>query len=567
MRHSADPGRSISLPTTLRVMRFRVLGILLLACLGTLAIVGIIAWFVLERILVEKVEEHLVTVVEQHAAAVELFLDERLMALALVAKLHSREELTQPGALKRVLADLNMSYVDSYQDLGIIDQEGRHLAYVGPYDLLDKNYRNTPWFEKVVRQDHYISEVYLGFRNIPHFIMAVRRDESGGDFWILRASINSDIFERVLSRSRIGSTGDCFVLDRQARYQTSSKEGDRPLDPSQVEVPEVSDRDMILSATGPRGREVIRALKWINQQQWLLVVQQEKEETLAPIYKTRRYGLVVGCFGALVITMTMLWTTGFLFRTLARTQFQRDTLDRQLLQASKLATIGEMTTGVAHEINNPLAIILSEQTNISDLLGELDPEDERVLEMIDSVYQTCTQVLRCKAITQKMLQFGRHQIAEGKRVDLARELSEIVKLIASQVQLANANLCLEIDNDVPTIYIDPAELQQVLTNLVNNSLQAMHRSGGGILISVWRQERAATIMVEDTGPGIPLENLERVFEPFFTTKPVGKGTGLGLSVCYGIVTKWRGKIRAECSPGCGAAFFVTFPEASDADGA
>jgi two-component system NtrC family sensor kinase len=546
-------------------MRYRVLGTLLLASLGTLAIVEIGAWVVLEQILAEKVKEHMVTVVQDHAAAVELFLDERLMALTLVARLHSREELIQPGALQRVLTDLNTSYIDSYQDLGIIDQEGQHLAYVGPYDLLGKNYRNAPWFENVKNQDHYISEVFLGFRNIPHFIMAVRRDEIGGHFWILRASINTDIFERVLARGRLGSTGDCFVLDRHARYQTSPKENARPLDASPITIPELTDQVMTVRATGPGGREITRTLKWIKQQQWLLVVQQEKEETLAPIYRARRNGLIVGGVGAFVITVTMLWTTRMLFRRLARTQLQKDTLNSQLLQASKLATIGEMTTGVAHEINNPLAIILSEQTNIFDLLGELNSEDERVLEMKASVDQTCKQVLRCKAITQKMLQFGRQQTVEGKRVDLARELSEIVKLVGHQAQIANADLCLEIENDVPSIVIDPAELQQIMTNLVNNSLQAMQRAGGGILVSVWRQGRGATIMVEDTGPGIAPDILERVFEPFFTTKPVGQGTGLGLSVCYGIVTKWRGKIWAECSPRGGAAFYMTFPQAPDAD--
>ena len=136
MLDSVDTSNPAPLTHPLQLQRLRVLATLLLASLGTLAVVAIGAWFVLEQILADKVEEHLITVVEDHAAAIELFLDERLMALTLVARLNSRDELTNPATLQRVLDDLNSSYEDSYQDLGVIDQEGQHLAYAGPYDLL-----------------------------------------------------------------------------------------------------------------------------------------------------------------------------------------------------------------------------------------------------------------------------------------------------------------------------------------------------------------------------------------------------------------------------------------------
>ncbi|MBI4861819.1 MAG: hypothetical protein HY815_16405 [Candidatus Riflebacteria bacterium] len=244
-------------------------------------------------------------------------------------------------------------------------------------------------------------------------------------------------------------------------------------------------------------------MKWIKQNQWLLVVQQELRETHAPVYVARRNGMLVSGIGVAVILITALWMTRYLFRLLEKVQRQKESLDSQFLQASKLATIGEMATGVAHEINNPLAIIYSEQTNIGDLLLELDPADERVVEMKGSVAQTRKQVERCKAITQKMLQFGRQQFSQGRRVDLGRELNELVRLLRPQAHLSNAEVCLEVEGQLPWIFIDPGELQQVITNLVHNALHAMARARGGILICAWKQGKTVVITIEDSGPGIP----------------------------------------------------------------
>ncbi|MBI4861818.1 MAG: cache domain-containing protein [Candidatus Riflebacteria bacterium] len=223
MHDRRAPLKLASVPTSLQALRLRALAILVSAPLGTLAVVGVGAWFVLEDLLATKVEEHLVTVVKDHAAAIDLFLDERLNALGLVARLYDRDVLTAPGNLKRVLAHLNGSYGTCYRDLGVIAHDGRHLAYEGPYDLLGKNYQHTQWFEQVRSKAHYISDVFLGFRKVPHFIMAVRRDGPDGKFWILRASVNSDTFNEVVVLGRTGSTGECFVLSGPAAMESPGR--------------------------------------------------------------------------------------------------------------------------------------------------------------------------------------------------------------------------------------------------------------------------------------------------------------------------------------------------------
>ena len=531
------------------------------SALGTLAVVGVAAWMILAQLIAERAEDHLHTIVSDHAATIDLFLNERLMALNLVARLHSREELSNSASLREVLNSLNLSYADSYGDLGIINDQGNHLAYVGPFDLAGRNYRDAPWFQRMRTEDHYISDVFLGFRNVPHFIMAVRHDEPDGTYWVLRASINSERFDELVSRGWKGATGDCFILDRSGRYQTHPKSGVGLLEPSGIPMPPDAAEATTLRAEGPGGQAVTRTVKWIKQGNWLLVAQQDVEETYQPVYTARAKGLPVFALGVVIIVVSSYWTTRLLFRLLAKTQRQKETLDTQLLRASKLATVGEMATGVAHEINNPLAIIYAEQTNIADLLATLPPDDPNVEEMKASVDQTVKQIERCKTITQKMLQFGHKSTSLESMISPGAELSEIIRLMQNQARVNNVDLCLEVETELPPVYIDPGEFQQVITNLVNNSIQAMEHSKGGVLISAWSENKSVVIRVEDTGPGIPESHLEKIFEPFFTTKPIGKGTGLGLSVCYGIVTKWRGQIYTESVPGQGAVFLIRFPAA------
>jgi two-component system NtrC family sensor kinase len=548
----------------LEAQRHRILFLLVVASLVPLLAIGTGAWAVFGGIIARKAEAHQQTIVRDHAAAVDLYLAERLAALAIVSRTTGRAALTAPGALRAVLADLNASYAGAFQDLGVIADDGRHLAYAGPYDLLGKNYLAAPWFDHVRREGTYISDVFLGFRKVPHFIMAVRHDEPDG-FWILRASVDSEQFDALVARGRSGKTGDCFVVDAEGRYQTPPLDVDaKVMDASDVDVKAAIGDGRTVRARARDGRKLTRTAQWIKGGTWLLVAQQDLAEARAPVRRAMAGGMAVFVLGALLVVVTSSITTRRLFRLLEKTQAAKETLDVQLLQASKLATVGEMATGLAHEINNPLAIIHAEQTNVADLLSELDPADPRIAEMRDSVAQTKKQVERCKTITHRMLQFGRQAPGSVTTIDPRKELAEIVRLMATQARVSNADLCLDVGNALPAIHIDPTEFQQVITNLVTNAVQALGGRRGGVVVSGWTEDGALALAVEDTGPGIPAEKLEKVFEPFYTTKAVGQGTGLGLSVCYGIVTKWRGRIRADSGPGRGATFLLRFPAAEAA---
>lgn len=571
MSKAASKGVSPAVETRLaqlHALQRRVVTVLTLASLIPLGFISFGAWVVFGRIISAKSMDQLQTIVRDHAATVDLFLDERLLALGLIARSASREEIVHPGELRRVFANLNRGYTNSYLDLGVIDSAGSHLAYVGPYDLIGKNYAGAPWFEHVSREGEYISDVFLGIRNAPHFIMAVRQDDLEGGSWILRATINSEVFSTLVAKGRLGRTGDCFLLDRQGRYQTPPLAGAGVLDASGVPPPEYFEGTRTMPAETADGRRLLRTMKWIKHGQWLLVAQQEEAEILAPFREAMLKGMGVFAAGVVVIVLAAFFTTRYLFRLIENALEQKERLTTQLLQASKLASLGEMAAGLAHEINNPLAIIATEQTNLSDLVGLAGPQVPECTEMLESVAMTKKQVMRCREITQKMLQFGRQQVSVGAVVDPGPQLTEIIHLLKPQSKVNNVELCLELEPGLPRIHIDPTELQQLAVNIINNAVSAVagereRRVAGAVAVSGFRESGRFHLVIEDTGPGVPEEIRERIFEPFFTTKAVGKGTGLGLSVCYGIVTKWRGKIRVESRPGAGAAFFIEFPAADD----
>ena len=269
-------------------------------------------------------------------------------------------------------------------------------------------------------------------------------------------------------------------------------------------------------------------------------------------------GMAVFALGVFVILAAAYFTTRYLLGLAESAMKDKEELGRQFVQASKLAAIGELATGLAHEINNPLAIILSEQTNFLDLLGEVEIDEEHNRELTESVSLVKRQVLRCRSITQKMLKFGRQGETRAERIPPGGHLDEIVRLLEKQAAVNNIELRLELNEELPEILIDSGEFEQVVTNLVTNAMQAVYREGS-VHIGAFRDKEEVHFTIADTGPGIAPSHLDSIFTPFFSTKPAGKGTGLGLSVCYGIITRWNGRIWAESEPGQGAVFHFTVP--------
>jgi len=239
----------------------------------------------------------------------------------------------------------------------------------------------------------------------------------------------------------------------------------------------------------------------------------------------------------------------------------------QLVQAGKLAALGQLAAGVAHEINNPLAGIMGYAQLLTEKLQRAAREgttSEDIPRFISYVENMEKQSQRCKHIVQNLLKFARASTQEEmSEVDCNRVIQETLGLIEHQLEQSSIDVVTQFDPQLPPIYGQEGKLQQVITNIVINAMQAIEQRGT-ITISTSRHQNSVLMTIRDTGVGIPAELLNKVFEPFFTTKELGKGTGLGLSVTYGLVHEMGGRIELESAVGQGTTFTISLPAAEDA---
>ncbi len=231
-------------------------------------------------------------------------------------------------------------------------------------------------------------------------------------------------------------------------------------------------------------------------------------------------------------------------------------LYHQLLQAEKLAALGQTISGVAHELNNPLATILSWAERLGDKIPENSPLRQG-LEIILSESERAARIVR------NLLTFARKRNTTRAMVDINQVVRETLALRAYEQRVSNVTVIDALASGLPQVFADGHQLQQVLLNLVINAEQAMLSTNGrGVLVvRSWHDADQSAVILEinDDGPGVPEEVQPKIFDPFFTTKEVGQGTGLGLTVAYAIVHEHGGRIRLESRPKAGASFYVELP--------
>jgi len=244
-----------------------------------------------------------------------------------------------------------------------------------------------------------------------------------------------------------------------------------------------------------------------------------------------------------------------------RAREEKCLLDRQLIQSQKLAAIGQLSSGIAHEINNPLAIIGQEVEWVCHLLGnDAFRGIEGIDDVNDSLREIVRQVERCGEITHKLLDFARKREPLIQPADVNRLIEDMVRLVELEARGKRIRLGRQYAPDLPPVRTDPPLLRQVILNLINNAVQAVEENGGSIMIGTSPAgPNGVRITVSDTGCGIPSEFLDKIFDPFFTTKSPGKGTGLGLSLCHGILTRLGAHIDVASTVGQGTTFTIIHP--------
>ena len=511
-------------------------------------------------------------IVEDHRHMIDSFLSEREADLEFILRSYRYEELTDTENLAKVFERLQKES-NAFVDLGVFDERGIHVAYQGPFRLTGKVYQDADWFNEVMRKGYYISDIFLGYRRIPHFVIALMREDNRKK-WVIRATIDTFIFNDMVKKVRIGKTGEAYILNADGIFQTERRSGGSLLDkdPDSAEYPTQHSGIESFIKRDARGDKYLYATTWLKDKRWFLIVRQGKADAFKALRSAGYMIALITVIGGAALVGIAFYETGRIVQRMERIDTEKEELGQQLVRASRLAEIGEMATGIAHEINNPLQVMKSEQTLIDTILEDLKEkgeikESEDLKEIEDSMAQVKLQIERCAKITHAVLKFGRESEVISTDIDLGSFIPDIVSMVENKASVEGITVTQEISEDIPPIQGDPGQLQQVLINLFNNAIDAIverHGSEGGELDirAGLKEDGKVQVSVKDNGAGISPENLKKVFSPFFTTKPVGKGTGLGLSVCYGIIDKMGGIMEVSSQKGAGTTFTIGLPAAA-----
>jgi two-component system NtrC family sensor kinase len=549
---------------------------IILVSFAPLLVVVLIAGYQYSVAYEEKVEAHLRELVLKHDQTIDSYLDEKMSEIRVLAKVIDLGHLATPEGVRALHDALTLGHGTDFVDLGLIDEKGIQVAYSGPFRLQGLDYSREAWFKAVREKTVHVSDVGLGMRGVPHFIIALRMRADGRE-WVLRSTLDFIAFNRLVENIRIGETGMAYIVNREGEFQTT------PRRDMTAELPFL--RELVRSLTGgadpahgraamavmdnpATGRETIFVTSPIKGGDWLMVYQQDTADAFATLNRSRDLAVGILLLGGLAITVMAYLTSRRMARKVERADAAKDILNEQVIEAGKLASVGELAAGIAHEINNPVAIMVEEAGWIQDLLEEGLSRGDNEREVQRALNQIRTQGARCKEITHKLLSFARKIDPTVMSFDLNDLVREIAELSGQRAKYANVVIETSLGDNIAPIEASPSEMQQVFLNLVNNAIDAMD-PGGGDLDIITRQEGDSVVaQVSDTGSGIPEANLSRIFDPFFTTKPVGKGTGLGLSIIYGIINKLGGTIAVDSAVGLGTTFTIRLPagRAPGADG-
>ncbi|MFA4915305.1 MAG: ATP-binding protein [Syntrophales bacterium] len=511
----------------------------------------------------QKAIAHLEEMVEKHRQNIDSFLNEKLADIRVMGESFTFEQLSNESFLWQRLSIRQREHGGVFVDMGLVNDQGVQVAYAGTFKLGHAVYSEADWFKKAMASQYFISDVFLGLRGLPHFIVATKEDWQGRS-WILRATINFVAFNSLVENIHIGETGMAFILNRKGEFQTNPRADvtlhmDIYKDLLTRNITKVS----VVEKADGSGAKFIYLLAPLKKGDWILVYQQDARDAFSVVYKTQKLALIILLVGGLGIVIMAFVLSKRMVNRIIRADREKEMMSEQVIEAGKMASLGELAAGIAHEINNPVAIMVEEAGWLEDLLGDGEIQQSEVTENIEEFKRALQQIknqgIRCKGITHKLLSFARKTDAEVHDVQLNDLITEVVGISEQMARYSNVKIQMHLAGDLPTVTVSPSEIQQVFLNLINNSIDAMDKDGGRIDITSRVDGNFVVIDVADTGQGIPKLILSRIFDPFFTTKPVGKGTGLGLSIVYGIVEKMGGEISVNSAVGMGTTFHIRIP--------
>ncbi|WP_319468003.1 ATP-binding protein [uncultured Pseudodesulfovibrio sp.] len=552
---NAGPGKSLF--NYRRIWRFAIV-LLTVVALVPLLVMAFIDYSVTRHSLESETLLRTARTTSNTRRTVSNFLKERMRALEFLAYQQGVANLKNPEKLGKTLESMQKSF-GGLVDIGLIDSNGLQVAYVGPYDLLGRNYSGQDWLESTLMRGEYISGVFLGFRDEPHLIVARKVvSEKTGQSFVIRATLDTDQFNSILSSIDLPGGGDAFIVDHAGVIQTPSKRHGSLLSKLALPIPSYSEKTSVNLAVGEDGEEFTIGYAYVRGTPYIVLVIKATAALMKPLETIRMELLWILVTSIVIILLVIVGVATYMVNKIYIADQTRAKTLHRMEHTNRMASIGRLAAGVAHEINNPLAIINEKAGLINDLFVYRDEyaHDERLLSNVKSIIGS---VARCGRITKRLLSFARHIDVDMAAIRFKDLADEVIDFLRKEAEYRSISINMDIPENLPEFVSDRGKLQQIFLNLVNNAFQAMN-DGGRLDISASQGKKDTLVFtVRDDGCGIPDADRKRIFDPFFSTKKKTGGTGLGLSITYGLVQELGGTMTVESEVGKGTEFTITMP--------
>ena len=575
----------------------KLLGYFLLSSLVPIFIIGYMAYDSGQRAIEKQTSQYLLITANLRAEELERWVSVEEIEVQLLAGSaplqRSAQRITTRGEADPVFKRAHEEILNYFRQAQQEDEHFREISFVSSEGVVLVSTNPSREGENLLQETYFVKGTISTFssqiESSGMVISSPVRNEEGGLLGVVVVTFDLQRVREIMEqRTGLGKTGETYLVDRNYRFITNPKQREEGLLKKEVRTYGVEQCLKGVSGVGMYenydGKPVIGAYVWLDKQGLCLLAEIEQREAFAQIFDLRnaifKVSMVVTAVIVLVVVVISRSITlpirelmrgaerigrgdlehrieikskdeiGVLAESFNTMVKNLSETQRKLIQSEKLASIGRLAAGVAHELNNPLANI---SLNTEMLMRTCkDETTARKLKVIEENVSNAAKIIR------DLLDFSREPKLELEYLDINEVLEKTLESLKYRMKGIKIVKSL---NPVPKILGDRVRLGQVFTNLITNAIQAMEEKGGTLTIASRAGDKWVEVYVRDTGKGIPKEHLGKIFDPFFTTKGVGKGTGLGLAITYSIVQKHNGWIDVESEVGKGTTFIVRLPAA------
>lgn len=496
--------------------------------------------------------------------AVSSALTQRLSVLQWIATDPNFTERVDSARISSMLDHLRGIW-DDFIALAVAENNGRILTSAGPEAVDAERIGASIALAEFASSNTYVSEV-IPVPTIGNCVAICVKDTANGTGrYFLMAILDAAVIQKPLGQRFNDDKQDTFLVSPKGILQTQSRFYGQASNQVPFSLPERSDALELLKTVDPVKGEIYTGIAEIKSSPFVLIVIRQASNTVNSWVKPRKRLIGFLLASILMIVLSVVGVATYLVNRIHAADRRRIQALHQVEYANKMTSIGRLASGVAHEINNPLAIINQKTGLVKDLLilKQGESGSEKMIGLVDDVLKS---VNRCGAITRRMLDFARHmETSSFEWVDIEEVIRQVLAFMEKEAELQNIEISVKAEKGIQAFQSDRGNLQQIFLNLINNAFAAMDQGGK---LSVHIKPKGLNhlcVTVSDTGHGIPAEDLNRVFEPFFSTRQGRAGTGLGLSVTYGLVSEMGGNISVYSKMNKGTTFAVTLPVEQDAN--